>query len=485
MKSSHISIIFQLISIYFLLFLPSPVYSQTDSLLKYLEIAAGNNPAVLQKLAEYEAALQKVPQAGSLPDPVLSAGIFLKPMELVSGKQVADLELMQMFPWFGVLKSAKDEMSLMANARYALMNDTRLQVSYDVQRSWYELAKIRNSIAISERNIEILRDIEKMALIRFQFASARTGDKQVMNSASAGVNVTNSMAGNTSGMQNMGNIQNSGQAGNPSSSAGNMPPSSMGTSGASSGLAGVYNIQIEAGELQNIIEGLKNQEKTVIARFNGYLNRPSGTPVFTLDTLPADTLSLALFSLNDSLLINNPMLQMLDYEKQSAEARKRMNQRMGYPMVGLGLNYSIIGSDGMSVSPMNGKDMLMPMVSVTLPVFRKKYKATAGEAEWLKTSITHNYRAMENSIRSEYYQAVQQYNDALRSIRLYGTQTQLALKSYEIVLKSFASSSSDLTDLLRIRQQVYDYELKRIGAKADLYTAKALIQRLTAVATPN
>ncbi|MCK7539767.1 MAG: hypothetical protein MZV63_57095 [Marinilabiliales bacterium] len=87
-----------------------------DSLIIYLETAAANNPAVQQKLLEYQAALQKVPQAGSIPDPELSAGYFLKPMELVSGNQVADLRLMQMFPWFGTLKNAKDEMSLMARA---------------------------------------------------------------------------------------------------------------------------------------------------------------------------------------------------------------------------------------------------------------------------------------------------------------------------------------------------------------------------------
>ena len=69
-----------------------------DSLMSYLEISAKNNPAVLQKYYEYQAALQKVPQVGSLPDPELSVGIFLSPMELVSGNQVADIRLMQMFP---------------------------------------------------------------------------------------------------------------------------------------------------------------------------------------------------------------------------------------------------------------------------------------------------------------------------------------------------------------------------------------------------
>ena len=80
------------------------------------------------------------------------------------------------------------------------------------------------------------------------------------------------------------------------------------------------------------------------------------------------------------------MLGMLNYEKQSIEARKKMVTRMGYPMVGLGLNYSLISKSQLPMGPlsMNGKDMIMPMVVFTLPVYRKKYNAMQSEAEFMK-----------------------------------------------------------------------------------------------------
>ena len=74
---------------------------------------------------------------------------FMSPMELIAGKQVADIRLMQMFPWFGVLKNAKDEMSLMAKAKFESFRETKLQVFYDVQRTWNELQKVQQSIRIS------------------------------------------------------------------------------------------------------------------------------------------------------------------------------------------------------------------------------------------------------------------------------------------------------------------------------------------------
>ncbi len=51
--------LFLCISIFFNLFIPSTSYSQSDSLYKYLEIAAKNNPTVLQKFSEYQAASAK------------------------------------------------------------------------------------------------------------------------------------------------------------------------------------------------------------------------------------------------------------------------------------------------------------------------------------------------------------------------------------------------------------------------------------------
>jgi outer membrane protein TolC len=452
-----------------------------DSLIKYLEIAAKNNPAVLQKFSEYQAALQKIPQVGSLSDPQLSLGVFIKPMELVSGNQVADIRLMQMFPWFGVLKYAKDEMSLMAKAKFELFRDAKLRVFYDVQRNWYELYKIQKDISISEKNIEILKIIERLALVKFKAApsegSGTTSSNPVNSSGSAQNNRTGS-----SGMQTMGAGQgNSGSAGSNQASS-SMRTSSMGSSSGISGLSDIYRIQIETGDLENNISLLKNQRNTIMAQFNTYLNRLVTSPVFTYENIAVDSLELSLIAVSDSMLAYNPMLGMLEYEKQSIDARKKMVTRMGYPMVGLGLNYSLISrsATAMGTPDMNGKDMIMPMVTVTLPIYRKKYNAMINEAELLKTATSQNYQATANSLQVEYYQAVQLYQDAKRRVKLYDNQYKLASKSLDLMLKSFSVSSSALTDVLRIRQQTLDYELKQVEAIADLNTAIAWLKRLMA-----
>ena len=449
--------------------------AQSDSLYSYLAIAAKNNPTVLQRYAEYQAALQKVPQVGSLPDPEISLGVFLSPMELVGGNQVADIRLMQMFPWFGVLKNAKDEMSLMAKAKLESFRDAKLQLFYDVQRTWYDLNKVRQNIRISDKNIALLQTIERLAIVRFK--AAPTASNPIPASNSSVLSSTKSSSSGSSGMNSMGGNSGSSASGR---SASPMPGNSMGSSSGSSGLSDVYRIQIEIGELQNSIELLKNQLNTTSAQFNSYLNRPQYAVVTLPDTLITQNFQPSSLAISDSILKNNPMLGMLQLEQQSLESRKQMVTKMGYPMVGFGLNYSLINKNPMSTSSMNGKDMIMPMVTATLPIYRKKYKAMREETDFLKSANSQNIKATANSLQTEYYQAIQLYQDAQRRVKLYENQYRLASKSLEIMFKSFASSGTSLTDILRVRQQTLDYEYKQIEAVADNNTSIAWLKRLMA-----
>ena len=327
---------------------------------------------------------------------------------------------MQMFPWFGVLKNAKDEMSLMAKARFESFRETKLQVFYDLQRTWFELQKVQQNVRTSEKNMEILRTLERLSLIKFKAASPTGG----------------------------------------------------------SGLADLYRIQIEIGKLENDISLLKSQQNTVAARFNSFLNRPQVSPVSLPEILVPDTLRIPLKAVPASMLANSPMLSMLRYEQKSLESRKKMVTAMGYPMIGLGLKYSLINKSAMSTSPMNGKDMIMPMVTVTLPVYRKKYKAMQAEAGLMKTATEQNYLATANSLQTEYFEAMQLYQDSQRRIKLFEDQSKLAGKSLEIMIKSFSASGSGLTDVLLIRQQMLDYEFSRIEAVVDFNISIAWLEKL-------
>lgn len=453
-------------------------YSQaTDSLNYYLEIAEKNNPTVMQRYNEYQAALQKIPQASSLPDPQLEMGFFLSPMELMAGNQVADVKLMQMFPWFGVLKNAKDEMSLMAKAKYEAFVDAKLQVYFDVQSIWFDLYKVRQNLIISANNLELLKTIERLSIAKLKTGStsnaSNSASGKMQGNGASGLSA--SSGGMSDGMNN--NARSSGLVTSAKANGVSAPMNAAMSSGNSS-LVDIYRIQTEIQELENSILLLKNEKQIIQSKFNSQLNRNLQLPVAVINSLPVEPLDIAYLTVSDSMFVNNPMLTMLKYDQLSIDARKRMQQKMGLPMVGVGLNYSVISKNPMSTSSMNGQDMIMPMLSVTLPIYRKKYKAMQTESGYLKAASENNYVATANALKIAYLEALQQYHDAKRRIKLYQNQRELTQKSVDILLKSFAASTVGLTEIVQVQQQMLDYEMKEVEAVVDYNKAISQLKRL-------
>jgi outer membrane protein TolC len=444
----------------------------TDSLVldNYLETAAKNNPGVKAAFNQYLAALEKVPQVGSLPDPQGSLGFFLQPMELLNGNQVGSISVMQMFPWFGTLKLAKDEASLMAKAQFSLFQESKAMLFYNVKASWYKLVKYKRGIVLINENIALLESIEKLALVKFQSPAG----------SSSGSSSGSSMQGAPSGTGNPGAM-----GGMNSQAAASVQPQSGMSSGTSggmgskpTGLADVLRVRMEILDQKYQLTLLKDQLKTEEVNFNLLLNSDQNLEIDIPDTLKMETLSVSAMVVADSILSNNPMLAMLDAEGQSYSTMADKARKMGLPMLGVGLNYMVIQKQAGNQSMMNGNDMVMPMVNFTIPVYRKKYTAMQKEARYLHESTLLKSEDMKNMLLLEYRQFAQEYNDADRRVELYREQADLANRTANLLLAGFTSTGTDFEEILSIQYKVLEYGLKHIEAVADYNTAVAKAEKL-------
>ena len=103
---------------------------KSQSLDDYLIEAAENNPGLKSSYYEFEAALQKTAQVKALPDPVLSFGYFVSPVETRVGPQRAKFSLVQMFPWFGSNGTRRDVSEFNAQAKYHEFLDRKKQIVF-------------------------------------------------------------------------------------------------------------------------------------------------------------------------------------------------------------------------------------------------------------------------------------------------------------------------------------------------------------------
>src|SRR6056297_1634974 len=106
--------------------------SQEQDLSKYLKEAGENNPELRAAYHEYYAALEKIPQVGALPDPKLSFGYFISPVETRLGPQQFKVSASQMFPWFGTLKEKEKASAEMAKMKYQRFVSLRNEIFRDV-----------------------------------------------------------------------------------------------------------------------------------------------------------------------------------------------------------------------------------------------------------------------------------------------------------------------------------------------------------------
>ncbi len=442
----------------------------------YLEMAAENNPDLKVAFNQYLASLEKVPQVGSLPDPQASFGFFIKPMAIVSGNEIGNIQVMQMFPWFGTLKTAKGEASEMAKAKYELFNAVKADLFYQVKSNWYQLMKLDREIILLKENLELLESLEKLVLVKFQ--SPVTGESSTGMDNSGSMNETSAGNMNTAG-GGMGGMNTAQNTGNTTGSVANEAPQMQdGMASKGTGLQDVLRVKMEILEQQNKLALLNDQRKTAEITFNSLLNHDRNTSVvingsLEIEPLPAEKLAIA-----DSILANNPMLAMLENEVSSYEMMEQKAKKMGLPMIGVGLNYMINQKREGNTFMMNGNDMVMPMFSVSIPIYRKKYNAMQKEAQRMQEAGKQQSISLQNSLQVQYRSFVQNLDDAGRRSTLYDQQEELARKTTDLLLAGFATSGTDYEEVLRMQFKVLDYGFKRIEAVTDYNISVAMAEKL-------
>lgn len=447
-------------------------FALSQNLDEYLVKAAENNPELKAHYNEYLAATEIGNQV-SLPNPELQVGFFFRPMERFMGNQQADIRLMQMFPWFGMLKAQESEADQMALARYQLFLDAKNNLFYQVKTTWYALAELEQEIRIAEENLEILRKYERMALIRFESASTSSASPSTAPMASSS---SSSVSAGSGGMNTMGD-QSQGMANQTKSSA-MASPAAMGSTGP--GMTDVLRIRLQINTLENELELLNANKIPLQVELNKLMNSPREAQLTKPEPLIPFVMNLEKQAMLDSISANNPMLAMYDAELSALESQKRMAKLDGRPMLGAGVNYMPFQArieDGMS---MGGKDMIMPMVTVTLPIYRKKTTAKIKEAELRQEAVQFNKENTLNQLEIGWAKAFRDLEDANRKVRLFEQQLELANQNLSLLLTAYATNGQDFEEVLRAQQLILDYEFSKIAAITRQYTSLAMLDMLSA-----
>jgi cobalt-zinc-cadmium efflux system outer membrane protein len=368
----------------------------------YLEEASRDNLSLQATYQEYEAFLEKVNQEGYLPDPMVSVGVFVQPVETKVGPQRGKIGIQQMVPWFGTISQKKSFAANQAKLKHqeylVVQNDLFLQL----KSIWYPMLALNQKIEVMEDNHQILESYYRLSTQRLE------------------------------------------------SGKGNM--------------VDVIRIDMKK-EALDIDLNLAREELTLMgSQFNLLCNAEENRKL----DLPTKAEQQVLFE----TAFTHPKLEYFSLWLDGLTIKKDLAQKQFMPSFGFGLDYVFVGQSDMDVVD-SGKDAIMPMISVKVPIYRRKYKSKLAELEHIEQSVLFSKQAFEQKLESTILSVKYEEERFEQLWKLYQEQTQKLEQSIEILLISYSNSGKDFESLLEMQQKLLGYQLAELEIQKEHQLALA------------
>ena len=390
------------------------MFSKAQSLQEYLNIAKNNNPELKAMQYQYESALEKVNEVGSLPNTTIGAGYFVQEAETRVGAQKAKLSVSQMLPWFGTLEAKKESASLKAETKLNNIDLAKRKLFLEVKTRYFQLFELKATAEIVNENIKILETFENLALTALENNKATMVD--------------------------------------------------------------ILKIRMKKNELSNNLNSIHENFKATQIGFNLLLNTDEKTVLNVFDN---SDMQFNNQQYQKELISNNPKLLELDNLKSSLEKYELATKKEGLPLIGLGIDYVFVderpGTDLLD----NGKDIVMPMLSISIPLFSKKYSSKQKQLQLDQKAIESTKVNTLNQLYALYESAKSKMKSAKVDIQTQNENINQAMQAEKVLLTAYETSTVDFEQLLEIQQLKLTFQLKKVLSEKEYAIQNATLAYLT------
>ena len=147
-------------------------------------------------------------------------------------------------------------------------------------------------------------------------------------------------------------------------------------------------------------------------------------------------------------------------------------------MIGFGLDYiNVTERPDMNFND-NGKDVVMPMVSVSIPIFNKKYKSVTKQNELQRYEIQSQKQERLNILETLLDKAVKERISARISYTTQSKNLIQAKNAENILIKSYETGTIDFNDVLDIQELQLKFQMSQIDSVKNYYIESTIINYL-------
>lgn len=404
----------------FLTLTPVPCSAQELVLDSLIAEALTANPDLRAAKLRYEAFEAKVPQAGSLPDPVFKATASNLPVDSWSFDQTpmsgVELMLTQRIPFPGKLGLAKKTARSLAQKTKQDYQSTKNFILSELKQNYYQLYLLQKSTEITRKNKLLLENFASIASTKYSVGKGVQQD--------------------------------------------------------------VLKAQVEVSKMIDKLISLEETEQIVQAKINILLNRNPQDSLGEASDLTFREFTHSEEKLQDLAVQNNPHLMATGFLVNASLSAYDLARRDYWPDLTLGASYRI--RDEVKMDPVRGVDFFSASAAINIPFyFWSKQKKKVQEKALDLESSRQKYEDVKNNVKFGVSRLFYSLDRFKREIELYQTAIlPQAQQSLESARSGYQVDKVDFLTLLSNQLTLFNYEIAYHRALSSYFQTIAQLEEM-------
>lgn len=386
------------------------------ALSELVEEALSQNPQVKAAYEEWQAAIEKIPQAKSLPDPMVGYSHFGQSIETRLGPQRNKISLSQKIPFFGKLslrgKIAERGASILEEQYHRVKADVVLRV----KQAYYSLYWFDKVIRISQEEKEVLKRLARIAQKKYETGMANQQD--------------------------------------------------------------VLKAQLEMSKVTDKLLNLNQGRKAAVARLNFVLNRPPDSSIGEVKEPEIPAFKIKIGKFYQLAEERRPELRKAQHLIEKNEESLKLAKKNYYPDFKFMFDYIDMGA-GTTTHLKDGRNAWMGSVGINIPIWRKKLHAAEAESALQLKASKERYADVKNETLSRVNELYYEAKTAEEQIDLYKyslmPQAEQAFKASEV---GYLAGKVDFLNLLDSERMVLLIKTGYHKSIADFGKSLAQLERV-------
>lgn len=398
----------------------TPAAQDLVSLPDLLAEAERVHPAIKAEAQMIESKRARIPQVKSLPDPTVGVGWMgnIRPfgVQTLDPSSYRGITAMQEFPYPGKLKLRGQIAEKEVEAERWNLEAARRQIRAEVKSAYFELWSVDQALAITQKNKNLLDKLARIAEEKYKVGKGLQQD--------------------------------------------------------------VLRAQLEVSRVLRTLTLLNQRRRTLAAKLNTLLLRPSDSPVGELAPVEKSALTYSLEELTEESVKNAPEIRRQEQIIEQSQYAINLARKEYFPDFRAGYDYQ----QRPDMPDMHGLN-----VGINVPIFyRKKQREGVREAQFTLESTKQTRESLRTvlffQVKEQYLQA--KASDELLTLYTKGLVPQSAL-ALESSLAAYQTGTLDFESLISNFTSLLEYEINYYEELAGYQKSLVVLEQISGLNLAN